>query len=407
MTDTPDRPAHAPHARAPQTQLAHTGRGQDAHYGFVNVPPFRGSTTLYRSFDALLAGDAPYKYGRRGTPTSQALEGAICALEQGADTVLVPSGLAAVAGALLAFLDSGDHALIADSVYGPTRSVCEDELRRFGISVTYYDPLLQPHDVLALATERTRILYCESPGSQTFEMQDIPALADLARQRGILTMVDNTWASPLYCKPIALGADVSIQAGTKYIVGHADAMLGAVTANAACADRLRARIQGMGLCAGSEETYLGMRGMRTLAVRLAQHHASAVQIARWLQARPEVDRVMFPALEDDPGYALWQRDMSGASGLFAVVLKSHDRAHVAAFCDSLTLFGMGFSWGSYESLIVPFFPGKLRTASPWPRPGQNDGFCLRLHIGLEAPEDLIADMDAAFSTSGLHHAATT
>ncbi|MFT3731044.1 MAG: cystathionine beta-lyase [Hyphomicrobium sp.] len=375
----------------PETEVVHLGRKPFEQHGFVNTPVYRGSTVLHPTLAALRAYSQPYTYGRRATPTTRALEEAIAHLEGGAATILTSSGLAAVSTAVLAFVQGGDHVLIVDSVYQPARAFADKMLKRLGIETTYYDPLIGS-GIDALFRPNTRLVMVEAPGSQTFEMQDIPAIAAAARARNIWVLADNTWATPLYCKPLALGADVSIQAATKYIVGHADAMLGAVTANAKAAKFIDDAKERLGTCPGSEETYLGLRGLRTLAVRLAQHQRSGIAVAEWLKARPEVDRILHPALPGDPGHAIWKRDFTGASGLFTAVLKPVSEKKLAAFLDGLKLFGMGYSWGGYESLVVPFDPTSYRTATRW----HGAGPALRFHVGLEAVDDLIADLAAGF-----------
>jgi cystathionine beta-lyase len=379
-------------AARPETKVVHLGRDPFAHHGFVNPPVYRGSTVLYETLDALKSRKQPYTYGRRATPTTHALEEAITDLEGGATTILTSSGLGAVSTALLAFVSAGDHILITDSAYQPGRAFADRMLKRLGVEITYYDPHAGA-GITELFRPNTRLVLVESPGSQTFEMQDIPAIAAAARERDIWVLADNTWATPLFCKPLALGVDVSIQAATKYIVGHADAMLGAVTGNARAARHLEHAKEALGTCPGSEETYLGLRGLRTLDVRLERHQKSALAVAEWLAGRNEVDRVLYPALPGDPGHALWKRDFTGASGLFSAVLKPVPEKSLAAFLDGLKLFGMGYSWGGYESLVVPFDPASYRTASKWTGPGP----ALRFHIGLEAVEDLIRDLDAGFA----------
>jgi cystathionine beta-lyase len=379
-------------AARPETKVVHLGRDPFAHHGFVNPPVYRGSTVLYETLDALKSRKQPYTYGRRATPTTHALEEAITDLEGGATTILTSSGLGAVSTALLAFVSAGDHILITDSAYQPGRAFADRMLKRLGVEMTYYDPHIGT-GITDLFRPNTRLVLVESPGSQTFEMQDIPAIAAAARARDIWVLADNTWATPLFCKPLALGVDVSIQAATKYIVGHADAMLGAVTGNARAARHLEHAKEALGTCPGSEETYLGLRGLRTLDVRLERHQKSALAVTEWLAGRNEVDRVLYPALPTDPGHALWKRDFTGASGLFSVVLKPVPEKSLAAFLDGLKLFGMGYSWGGYESLVVPFDPASYRTASKWTGPGP----ALRFHIGLEAVEDLIRDLDAGFA----------
>lgn len=388
MTDKDD---HSKPATRPETKVVHLGREPFEQHGFVNPPVYRGSTVLYKTLDAINSRKQPYTYGRRATPTTRALEDAITDLEGGAATILTSSGLGAVSTALLAFVTAGDHILITDSAYQPGRAFADRMLKRLGVETTYYDPHLGA-DIAKLFRPNTRLVLVESPGSQTFEMQDIPAIANAAHARDIWVLADNTWATPLFCKPLALGADVSIQAATKYIVGHADAMLGAVTANTRAARLLDHAKEALGTCPGSEETYLGLRGLRTLSVRLQQHQKSALAVAEWLAARPEVDRVLYPALPSDPGHALWKRDYTGASGLFGAVLKPVSETALAAFLDGLKMFGMGYSWGGYESLVIPFDPTSYRTATKWIGPGP----ALRFHIGLEAVEDLLRDLDAGF-----------
>lgn len=373
------------------TKVVHSGRDPKAQFGFVNPPVYRGSTVLFPTVEELFARRQPYTYGRRSTPTVKALEEAIATIEGGAVTTLTASGYQAVTTAILAFAESGDHILMVDSVYQPTRSFCDIMLKKLGVETEYYDPLIGA-GIAALVRPNTRLIFTESPGSQTLEMQDIPAIATVAREKKLWLLMDNTWASPLYFKPFLHGVDVSIQAATKYVVGHADAMLGAITANERAAKYIDRAKETLGTCPGSEETYLGMRGLRTLDVRLERHQKSAMEIALWLAARPEVARVMYPALPDDPGHALWRRDFLGATGLFSVVLKTSDTKAVAAMLDGLQLFGMGYSWGGYESLVIPFNPSSYRTATRWTDKGQ----ALRFHIGLDDVRDLLADLEAGF-----------
>lgn len=379
-------------ARHPSTTIVHAGRDPGANHGFVNPPVYRGSTVLFPTVAALKAYDQPYTYGRRGTPTITALADAICAIEGGDKTVLTASGLEAVTLSLLAFVEAGDHILVTDSVYQPTRRFCDSMLRRLGVETTYYDPLIGG-GIAALLRPNTRVVFTESPGSQTFEMQDIPAIAAVTRQRGVWLVMDNTWATPLYFRALDHGVDVSVQSATKYIVGHADAMLGAVTANARASDYIQRAKDALGLCPGSEEAYLGLRGLRTLDVRLERHQTQAIEIARWLEARPEVAAVLHPGLASHPQHAIWRRDFSGSSGLFSVVLKPASDAAVAAMLDGLALFGMGFSWGGYESLVIPFDARPYRTATTWAPVGP----ALRFHIGLDHVDDLKADLAAGFA----------
>jgi cystathionine beta-lyase len=370
----------------------HGGRDPFAHHGFVNTPVYRGSTVLFKSLDSFERRDQRYVYGRRGTPTSEALEGAIAQLEGGARAWLAPSGAAAIATALFCFAKAGDHILVADTVYQPTRRICDGPMQRFGVETTYYDPTVGA-GIAGLMRPNTALVYAESPGSLTFEVQDIPALAAAAHAGGALLAMDNTWASPLYFKPFEHGVDISIQAGTKYIVGHADAMLGAITVAEPLAHRLVVEAGGLGICAGTEEMYLGLRGLRTLDVRLERHWRSGVEIARWLEQRPEVARVLHPALPSHPQHELWKRDFLGACGLFSVVLRPCSKAALAAMIEGLELFGIGASWGGYESLVLPFDAARTRSATAW----QSEGPTVRLHIGLEDVDDLKADLEAGFA----------
>jgi cystathionine beta-lyase len=377
----------------PATTLAHSGRDPSSSFGFVNTPVYRGSTVLFPTLDKLTTRDQPYTYGRRSTPTVSALEETITKLEGGAMTVLTPSGLAAVSTALLAFAEAGDHILIVDNCYQPTRACCDHMLAKLGVETEYYDPLIGG-GIARLIRPNTRLILTESPGSQTLEMQDIPAIAAVANAKNIWLLMDNTWATPLYFQPLAHGVDVSIQSATKYFVGHADANLGAITANERASRHLDRAKEALGICPGSEETFLGLRGLRTLQVRLERNQASALAVARWLEGRPEIERVIHPALPSHPQHDIWKRDFTGASGLFAAILKppvSHTA--LAAFLDGLKLFGMGYSWGGYESLVIPFDPRRYRTATQWNEKGQ----ALRFHIGLEDVSDLIADLEDAFA----------
>jgi cystathionine beta-lyase len=380
-------------SRRPETEILHSGRDPARQHGFVNPPVYRGSTVIFPTLDAIEAYDEqPFKYGRHGTPTTAALEEAICSLEGGARTLLTSSGYQAVITAILAFVKAGDHVLMVDSVYQPTRRFCDTLLARLGVATTYYDPLAGG-GIAELIQPNTRVIFTESPGSLTFEMQDIGAIVQAAHARDVTVLMDNTWATPLYFRPLDHGVDVSINAATKYIVGHADAMLGAITANARTAKLVEDARATLGGCPGTEETYLGLRGLRTLAVRLERHYRSGLAVAEWLKARPEVERVLHPALPSDPGYTLWKTQYSGASGLFSIILKPAPRKALAAMLDGIELFGMGYSWGGFESLIVPFNPKRYRTATQWTA----EGPALRLHVGLDDVGDLIADLDAAFA----------
>jgi cysteine-S-conjugate beta-lyase len=374
------------------TRLAHAGREPKRFYGFVNPPIYRGSTILFPTAAALEANDQEFTYGRLGTPTVRALEEAIAELEGGHATLLAPSGLSAIATTFLALLSAGDHVLVSDSVYRPTRRFCDHVLKRLGVETTYYDPVVGV-GIKDLIRSKTKVVFTESPGSQTFEVQDIPAIADAAHAAGAVVVLDNTWATPLYFKSFAHGADVSIQAATKYIVGHADAMLGAITATKDIWPKIAGTHDDLGVCAGPEDVYLGLRGLRSLGVRLARHQASGLALGDWLEGQPEVAHVIHPALPTDSGHTIWKRDFTGASGLFAIVLKPASKEAVAAMLDGLELFGIGYSWGGFESLIIPFDPSSYRTATRW----KAEGPALRLHVGLEDVDDLKADLEAGFA----------
>ena len=376
------------------TRLVTAGRDPQAHFGFVNPPVFHASTVLYPNAADQVAHRSRYQYGRRGTPTTEALEQALMAIDGPAcaGVSLLPSGLAAISTALFAAVSTGDHLLVTDTAYRPTRILCESILKRFGVETTYYDPAIGA-GIEKLFRPNTRAVFTEAPGSQSFEMQDIPAIASVAHARDALVLMDNTWATPLYFDAFGKGVDLSIQAGTKYLGGHSDIMFGTVSANERAIGRLKDTAGTLGLCAGPDDVFLALRGFRTLGVRLAQHQASALQIARWFEQRPEVLRVLHPALESNPGHALWKRDFTGACGLFGLVLRPMPEKAVHAFMDELTLFGMGYSWGGFESLVIQFDCAEYRTATQW-QPG---GPTLRFHIGLEDVNDLIADLERGFA----------
>lgn len=374
-----------------RTKLLHVGRNPEDQYGFVNPGIYRGSTVIFPTLDRLKNANQEFVYGRNGTPTIRNLEKAIAELEGGARTVLTPSGLSAITAALLAFVKAGDHILVSDSVYAPTRRFCNKVLAPLGVTTTYYDPQIG-EKIADLFAPNTKLLFAEAPGSQTMEMQDIRALTKVAKASGAITLMDNTWATPLYFKPFEHGVDVSIQAATKYISGHSDLMLGAITANEETQERIKAAHDNLGLCPGPEDASLALRGLRTMAVRLERHAQSAITIAKWLQTRPEIHKVIFPALEGDDGYEIWKRDFTGACGLFSVVLNPVPEKALAAFLDNLELFGMGYSWGGYESLIIPFDPNSYRSVKKWEYPGPS----LRIHIGLDDQNDLKNDLEQGF-----------
>jgi cystathionine beta-lyase len=379
------------------TLITTAGRNPEANFGIVNPPVYHASTVLYPTLDALEAGQKhrePGKvyYGRSGTPTTFAFEDAVAALDGAYRTLAVGSGVAAVTAAILAFVKSGDHVLMVDNVYGPTRKFCDTLLGRFGVETTYYDPLVGA-GIAALIRPNTRVVFLESPGSLTFEMQDVPAIAAAAKSAGVVTIMDNTWATSLFFKPLARGVDVAVQAATKYLGGHSDLMLGVISMQEAHYARIRNSLNELGHHAAPDDCYLAQRGLRTLSVRLQRHQETGIALARWLQRRPEVARVFHPALPDDPGHELWRRDYAGASGLFSFELKPIAREALAAMVDGMKLMGMGYSWGGYESLLLPCNPAPMRSASPW----KNHGPLLRVHAGLEDPDDLIADLESGFA----------
>jgi cysteine-S-conjugate beta-lyase len=380
----------------PATAVAHLGRNPKQHLGAVNTPVYRASTILFDSvaeLESAVAGTYPgVVYGLHGMPTVTDLQAAFAELEGGYAALAVPSGLAAITLSLLAFLRAGDHVLVTDSVYGPTRRFCENQLKRFGVDVSYYDPLIGE----AIGSEfrsNTKVVFTESPGSLSFEVQDIPAIAEVARQRGALVMLDNTWATPLGFPSFARGVDVAVHAGTKYLGGHSDVLIGLITCSEAMFPRMHRLFTDMGVTASGDDCFLALRGLRTLALRLQRHTASALRIAQWLRGQSEVAEVIFPALPGSRGHELWKRDFTGACGLFGIVLKPVAKERIDAMLDGMRLFKMGFSWGGFESLILPTYPGRTRSATRW----ETQGPCLRLHIGLEDPDDLTEDLAAGLA----------
>ncbi len=379
----------------PATQVVQGGRRKEWTGPVVNPPVWRASTILYDDVESLQAKtktnrDGTFFYGRRGTPTQWSLSDALTSMEPGAEgTMLFPSGVAALSTALLSVLKPGDHLLMPDSTYDPTRIFCDKFLSKWGVETNYYDPLIGA-GIEDLIRPDTKAIYLESPGSLSFEVQDIPAIVAVAKRHDIVTMIDNTWATSLFLNPLSLGVDMSIVAATKYIVGHSDVMAGAVTANARTYQSLRFVAQELGHFLGPDDAWLAMRGLRTMEVRLRQHERSALTIAKWLDKQPEVARVLHPALPSCPGHVLWKRDYSGSSGLFSFILKGGDDGARAALIDHLDLFGIGYSWGGYESLALPVDPQKHRTATTW----EAEGPAIRLQIGLEDTDDLIADLRA-------------
>jgi cystathionine beta-lyase len=380
------------------TDLVHLGRDPMAQHGVVSIPVYHASTIVYPTIAAFknrAAGDRKYRgvrYGAYGTPTTFALADTVAQLEGGVGGVVTSSGLAAATMALTAFLNSGDHLLMVDSVYTPTREFCNSVLVRWGVETTYYDPLIGT-DIAGLIRSNTRVVFTESPGSLSFEVQDIPAIAAAAHQRDALILLDNTWATPLFFKPFAHGVDISIQAATKYIAGGSDLVIGIITAAEEKYFRqLKDTTLAFGEIAAPDDCYQALKGMRSMGARLKQQQAAALDVARWLQDRSEVKRVLYPALEGNPGHHLWQRDFTGASSLFGVLLHETSEEAVARMVDNYRYFKIGASWGGFESLVIPADPAAYRTAPPW----DESGYLLRYHIGLEDPQDLISDLTDGF-----------
>jgi cystathionine beta-lyase len=375
-----------------RTIATHAGSDPGAHQGVVNPPIYKASTIVFPTVqdlkDSYKRKYETITYGRDGTPTHRLLTEAFAALEGCDKAVAVPSGLAAVSAALLANLAPGDHLLMVDTAYEPTRILCDGFLAKIGVETTYYDPMVGSA-IAALIRPNTKVIYLESPGSLTFETQDIPAIVAAAKARNCLTVMDNTWATPLFFKPPAFGIDIGIYAATKYICGHSDMMLGLVTCRAPLfKDIAKMAHSVMGHAVSGEDCYQAIRGLRTLHARLTQHQETALTLARWLAQQPEVEQVLHPAFETTPGHAFWKRDFKGSSGLFSVVLKPAAPERIEALLNGMRLFGMGFSWGGFESLIIPAALGSSRSAKPW----HANGRTLRIHAGLEDPDDLITDL---------------
>ncbi len=374
-----------------RSRLVCLGRDAEMSHGFVNTPAFRGSTVLFPDTATLKSGAQRYTYGTHSTPTTDALTDAWSEISGAAGTKLVPSGLAAIALSLMTALSAGDHLLMTDLVYQPARIFCGSTLKRMGVETTYYDPLVGA-DIAGLMRPNTKAVFVELPGSQSLEVQDVPAIAAAAHARGACVIADNTWATPLFFSAHAHGADLVVEAGTKYLSGHSDLLLGLISANAQWFHALDKTVDQMAILPGPEDVFLALRGLRTMELRLREAERQGLALARWLQEREEVLRVVHPALSDDPGHALWKRDFSGSSGLFSVILKPASDTSVAALLDGLELFGMGYSWGGYESLVTPFDCASYRTATRW-APG---GPALRFSVGLEDIEDLKEDLDRGF-----------
>lgn len=383
--------------RHSDTILVHAGLRPFDNHGIVNPPVYHCSTVLFPTLDALEQSDRnPFdavNYGRIGTPTSFAFENAVAELEGGWRAVNAASGLAAITTALTAYTRAGDHILVADCVYGPTRRFCNETLSNYGVAVEYFDPTIAPADFSCLMRPNTKLVYLESPGSLTFEVQDAPGLAKAAHDGGAVVMMDNTWGTPIGFRAFDHGVDISIHAATKYIVGHADAMLGVIVCTKETFPIIKRTAVRLGTCAGPDDLYLGLRGLRTLSARLRRHEETGLALADWLARRPEVTRVLHPGRPGDPGHALWKRDFRHACGLFAVMIRDVPRQALTAMLDHMELFGMGYSWGGFESLILPTKPAGARSATQWTEPG----IMLRLHAGLEHSDDLIRDLEAGFA----------
>lgn len=377
------------------TKIVKAGRKKKWTYGVVNPPVFHASTVLFDTYNELREGvkkafSEELFYGRLGTPTLWALEDAMAELEGARGSKVFPSGMAAIASSLLSVLKSGDHVLFADTVYEPSRKMAKNLLPRFGVEADFFDPMIGA-DISKQFKDNTRVVFLETPGSLTFEVPDLPAIAKAAHERDMFVLCDNTWGTPLFHNALLNGADISIHAATKYIVGHSDAMLGVASANARAYGLLKKTSFQLGQITGPDDAYLGLRGLRTLEVRLKQHEKNGLEIARWLQDQPLVAKVLHPALPDCPGHDIWKRDFSGSTGLFSMVLSGGEMKNMGAFCDELQHFGMGFSWGGFESLVLPQEVTPVRSATTWDAPGP----LIRLHIGLEDVEDLKEDLAAA------------
>lgn len=375
------------------TVLTHVSTDPKAYHGVVNTPVHRASTIVYNSYaDFEDKAKVPFTYGRAGTPSSAAFEEAIAALEGAAGSVSTCSGLSAITIALTAFARAGDHVLVSDNVYGPTRSFCTEMLARYGIESEFYPPMIGA-GIRKMFRKNTKVLFMEAPGSLTFEVGDIGAMTEAARGAKIATIMDNSWATPLLFRPLDSGIDVSVMSATKYVSGHSDAMLGVVSGTADSHPLLKRTALKLGLCAGSEELYLGLRGLRTLEIRLKEHQTRALALAQWLEKQPAVRRVLHPALPSSPGHNNWKKYFAGACGTFGIILKEHDRKKIARMLDGLRLFRIGASWGGYESLCFPEQPGPVRTAAAW----TESGFSLRLHVGFEDLDDLKQDLLDGFT----------
>ncbi len=388
------------------TLITRSGTIDETQYGCVNVPIYRSSTIIFptiEDYNKASKGEAFYKtsegirsrdfsYGTSGTPTTHALQRAVAELENAKYALISPSGLAAITNSLLALLKAGDHLLMVDSVYGPTRRFCNNVLKNLNIETTYYDPRIGK-DIQKLIKKNTKVIFMESPGSLTFELQDIPAICKVAKLKNIITIVDNSWATGLYLRPIDLGADVSIQAATKYIGGHSDLLLGTVSASGEAYDKISAMHHNLGSATSPDDCYLALRGLRTMATRLKRHEESANLVANWLEKRKEVSAVLYPNLKSHPDYKIFKRDFSGATGLLSFILnEEYNFDQLCNMINNYDIFRIGASWGGFESLVMVFDPKPIRTATKWTK----KGLCVRLYIGLENSEDIIKDLENGF-----------
>jgi len=374
------------------TKIILSGKIKTSKSNFVNSPIYKGSTVLFKTVEEMnrsmkIKNSQILTYGRYGSLSTFEFERAIAEIDEGHSSVATSSGTAAIVASLLAVLKTGDHILMTDSAYGVSRNLTKGLLSNMGITTTFYKPDIGK-EIIGLIKKNTRVIFIESPGSLTFEIQNIPMLVEVAKKNNLITMMDNTWATSLFYKPLYNGIDISIQSATKYIVGHSDAMLGVITTNKKYTKSIRESAHNMGSCPGPEDIYLGIRGLKTLSIRLQKHQENAFKVIEWLKTRQEVDKILYPALPNNAGHKIWKRDFLGATGLFSLTLKGTKKSLINKMLNKLKLFNMGYSWGGYESLILPIEPEKLRDTYEW----KNDGGTLRIHVGLEDPDDLINDL---------------
>jgi cystathionine beta-lyase len=374
------------------TQLAHLGRNVEDQYGFVNTPVYRGSTVVFKTVADIESNRARWIYGRYGTPTIASLQEAWTQLSGAAGTVMTPSGLGGISMALMTTLKAGDHLLMTDSAYWPTRAFCNGFLKKIGVETEYYDPLVGT-GIEKLIRPNTSTIFLESPGSQSFEVQDVPGITAVAKRHGVKTIIDNTWATPVFFRAHEHGCDLSVEAGTKYLGGHSDLLMGLVSANAETWPMLKETFDSMGMLPGNEDCFLALRGLRTLHLRLKEAESRGLELAHWMKERPEVVKVLHPALPECPGHEFWKRDFTGSTGLFSVILDpKFSKKGLASMLDDLNLFAMGYSWGGFESLVTPFNCSAYRTATSW----SQEALAIRIQVGLEDMDDLKADLEDGF-----------